>query len=97
MKKSMFCIGWMLLFYCAGSQAAESFAGLGQAQHWESFIAIPDTPVRNQEGRELNFYRDLVKGKIVAINFIFTTGNVFFIDVYIFCFYVLVCRGILFV
>jgi protein SCO1 len=36
-------------------------------------IAIPDVAVIDQDGRELNFYRDLVKGKVVAINFIFTT------------------------
>ena len=34
---------------------------------------IPDTAVYNQNGRRLNFYTDLVKGRVVAINFIFTT------------------------
>ena len=34
---------------------------------------IPDVPVQDQNGNQLNFYRDLVKGKVVAINFIFTT------------------------
>ena len=34
---------------------------------------IPDTPVRDQNGRHLKFYTDLVKGKTVAVNFIFTT------------------------
>ena len=34
---------------------------------------IPDVPVLDQTGRRLNFYTDLVKGKTVAINFIFTT------------------------
>lgn len=34
---------------------------------------IPDTPVVDQDGKRLNFYTDLVKGKVVAINFIFTT------------------------
>ena len=33
---------------------------------------IPDIEVRDQDGRTLNFYTDLVKGKTVAINFIFT-------------------------
>jgi cytochrome oxidase Cu insertion factor (SCO1/SenC/PrrC family) len=36
-------------------------------------LKIPDTIVYNQHGRKLNFYTDLVKGKTVAINFIFTT------------------------
>lgn len=34
---------------------------------------IPDVPVLDQDGRKLNFYTDLVKGKTVAINFVFTT------------------------
>ena len=34
---------------------------------------IPDVPVLDQNGKQLNFYTDLVKGKVVAINFIFTT------------------------
>jgi cytochrome oxidase Cu insertion factor (SCO1/SenC/PrrC family) len=38
-----------------------------------SEIKIPDTVVVDQDGRKLNFYSDLVKGKTVAINFIFTT------------------------
>jgi cytochrome oxidase Cu insertion factor (SCO1/SenC/PrrC family) len=34
---------------------------------------IPDVLVLDQDGRELKFYTDLVKGKTVAVNFIFTT------------------------
>ena len=34
---------------------------------------IPNTPILDQNGKQLNFYNDLVKDKIVAINFIFTT------------------------
>jgi cytochrome oxidase Cu insertion factor (SCO1/SenC/PrrC family) len=36
-------------------------------------LRIPETTVYDQDGRKLNFYADLVKGKTVAINFIFTT------------------------
>ena len=35
--------------------------------------SIPDTPVVDQHGRPLRFYSDLVKGNLVAINFLFTT------------------------
>lgn len=38
-----------------------------------SSLRIPDSQVLDQEGRKLKFYTDLVKGKTVAINFIFTT------------------------
>lgn len=34
---------------------------------------IPNATVYNQDGKKLNFYDDLIKGKTVAINFIFTT------------------------
>jgi protein SCO1 len=36
-------------------------------------LTIPDVTVLDEDGREVRFYSDLVKGKIVAINFIFTT------------------------
>ena len=35
-------------------------------------MVIPDVEVLDQHGNELHFYRDLIKGKTVAINFIFT-------------------------
>lgn len=34
--------------------------------------AIPDVEVQDQTGRTLHFYRDLVQGRTVAINFLFT-------------------------
>jgi cytochrome oxidase Cu insertion factor (SCO1/SenC/PrrC family) len=34
---------------------------------------IPDVTIFNQDGGRLKFYSDLIKGKTVAINFIFTT------------------------
>lgn len=37
------------------------------------FLKIPDNRVYDQFGKPKNFYTDLVKGKTVAINFIFTT------------------------
>lgn len=36
---------------------------------------LPATRVVDQDGRELDFYRDLVAGRTVAMNFIFTTGT----------------------
>jgi cytochrome oxidase Cu insertion factor (SCO1/SenC/PrrC family) len=38
-----------------------------------SSTRIPDVPVYDQYGKRLKFYSDLIKGKTVAINFIFTT------------------------
>jgi cytochrome oxidase Cu insertion factor (SCO1/SenC/PrrC family) len=51
----------------AAAAPAAGVAELGEAPK------IPDLPVVDQDGRELKFYTDLVKGKTVAINFIFTT------------------------
>ncbi len=34
--------------------------------------SIPNTPVLNQAGDDLRFYNDLIKGRTVAINFVFT-------------------------
>lgn len=34
---------------------------------------LPDVTVQDQNGKSLNFYSDLVKGKVVAVNFVFTT------------------------
>jgi protein SCO1 len=36
-------------------------------------LSLPEVAVLDQDGRRLDFYRDLVKGRVVAINFIFTT------------------------
>jgi protein SCO1/2 len=36
-------------------------------------ITIPDVAVLDQDGKEFRFYSDLVKGKVVAINFVFTS------------------------
>jgi cytochrome oxidase Cu insertion factor (SCO1/SenC/PrrC family) len=42
-------------------------------QYTFSSSQIPDVKVYDQNGQPLNFYTDLVKGRNVAINFIFTT------------------------
>jgi cytochrome oxidase Cu insertion factor (SCO1/SenC/PrrC family) len=36
-------------------------------------MSIPDTPVIDQHGRPRRFHSDLIKGRVVAINFLFTT------------------------
>lgn len=41
----------------------------------EAALRVPDTTVLDQHGKRLHFYSDLVKGKTVAINFVFTTCN----------------------
>jgi len=36
-------------------------------------LNIPDVPLLDQTGKAVHFYSDLVEGKVVAMNFIFTT------------------------
>ena len=36
-------------------------------------LSIPDVDVLDQDGRKRKFYTDFVKGKVVVINFVFTT------------------------
>lgn len=38
-----------------------------------SRVAIPDVVVTDQQGNKVRFYTDLVRGRTVAVNFIFTT------------------------
>jgi protein SCO1 len=58
----------------AGLVEAETHQqAVGAAADARSRTRMPDVPVRDQNGRQLKFYSDLVKGKTVAINFIFTT------------------------
>jgi len=40
---------------------------------WSLQPKIPDVPVVTQDGAHVKFHQDLVAGKVVAINFIFTT------------------------
>ncbi|HVG34329.1 MAG TPA: SCO family protein [Pyrinomonadaceae bacterium] len=57
----------------SASNAAANNANDANSGKAISSPRIPDTTVYDQNGRKLKFYTDLVKGKTVAINFIFTT------------------------
>ena len=39
----------------------------------DATMTIPDVELLDQDGRKIHFYSDLVKGRVVVINFIFTT------------------------
>ena len=53
--------------------ASEAIGGATNPTSSSESLRIPDVHVYDQNGKRLNFYTDLVKGKTVAINFIFTT------------------------
>lgn len=56
-----------------GNNDASSSASSSAEATSLSSSRIPDSHVIDQYGKRLNFYSDLIKGKTVAINFIFTT------------------------
>ena len=53
--------------------AAHGAAPEGGAASANSHMNIPDVELLDQHGRKVRFYSDLVRGKTVAVNFIFTT------------------------
>jgi cytochrome oxidase Cu insertion factor (SCO1/SenC/PrrC family) len=57
----------------APSSSPSEFPGRIEDATTLSSLKIPDILVSDQNGKQLRFYSDLVKGKTVAINFIFTT------------------------
>ncbi|HSF44206.1 MAG TPA: SCO family protein [Thermoanaerobaculia bacterium] len=83
MKKTL----WMALALAFGAtQAGPLFAQHEHHQHQAAAaqpdkleaqpvagLDIPDVPVMDQDGNAVRFYSDLVKGKVVAVNFVFTT------------------------
>jgi protein SCO1/2 len=59
----------------AGAEMPSADSGYTAAHesHASAKMTIPDVELLDQDGRRLHFYSDLVKGKVVVINFIFTT------------------------
>ena len=57
----------------ADSAVRSNPSGVTNKSGATSKFVIPDVEVLDQDGKRLHFYSDLIKGKTVAINFIFTT------------------------
>lgn len=57
----------------AEGQACHTAPAQGQAGGPHHTSSIPDISVVTQDGTPVNFYSDLVKGKVVAVNFVFTS------------------------
>jgi protein SCO1 len=55
----------------AGNGADTDATGAGEVS--SQTLSIPDVVLVNQEGEPVHFYEDLVKDKVVAIDFVFTT------------------------
>lgn len=61
------------MIWCFVSLHLLASYAMADAIRWEKFPYIPDVTVLNQNGEQVRFYSDLVKGKTVVINFIFTS------------------------
>ena len=57
----------------ADAPGASTEGGAAQPAHVSSKMTIPDVELLDQDGRKVRFYTDLVKGRTVAVQFIFTT------------------------
>jgi cytochrome oxidase Cu insertion factor (SCO1/SenC/PrrC family) len=57
----------------AGKPPIKEGAATASTEGQSSRMSIPDLALLDQDGREIHFYSDLVKGKVVVIQFIFTT------------------------
>lgn len=51
----------------------ETTAEVAQPELGATKLNVPDVELLDQNGRKIHFYTDLIKGRTVAINFIFTT------------------------
>jgi protein SCO1 len=62
----------LVLFVAVEAGAQSCHTPAAQTKKPETKMVIPDVAVLDQDGNKLHFYSDLIKGKTVAINFIFT-------------------------
>jgi len=75
-------VTWCAIMLCVAAapiqqeRAASASRGEGGGPpHDKAYVkmTIPDAEVLDQDGKKLRFYTDLIKGKVVVINFVFTT------------------------
>ena len=70
----LFVCGVMVAAVAGGARPVTSAAGQAQSAPSSRLARhFPNVPLRTQDNRDVRFYDDLVKGKVVLINFMFTT------------------------
>ncbi|PYQ99635.1 MAG: SCO family protein [Acidobacteria bacterium] len=73
-KAVLFVCGVMVAAVAGGARPVTSAAGQAQSAPSSRLARhFPNVPLRTQDNRDVRFYDDLVKGKVVLINFMFTT------------------------
>jgi protein SCO1 len=65
-------IASLALVISVGSMPAAAQATTPEAQPLDG-LSVPDVSLVDQDGRPVHFYSDLVKNRVVAMNFVFTT------------------------
>lgn len=69
----MRCANWLRRsLQCAILSMGLSMGCLAYADVWMPPPGLPDLDVEDQDGRPLRFYRDVLQGRTVLINFMFT-------------------------
>jgi protein SCO1 len=71
MKTSIHSLAWALAL-TAGLLPAAAQTAAPEARPLDG-LQVPDVRLVDQDGRPVRFYTDLVKGRVVAMNFVFTT------------------------
>jgi len=74
MKSAFFALALIVAANVAQAQSCHTTAPAKPvAATATAATTIPDVKVTTQDGRTVNFYSDLIKGKVVAVNFVFTS------------------------
>ena len=73
MKAIVMIVFATFIFGAASAQVKQKPPQAPKPKDPTASLRIPNATVYDQNGKKLKFYTDLVKGKTVAINFIFTT------------------------
>jgi cytochrome oxidase Cu insertion factor (SCO1/SenC/PrrC family) len=68
--KSLLAMAALLGLFCTVASAAAQQKQVADEQAARNYFT--DLPVLNQEGRQLRFYSDVLKDKVVLVNFVFT-------------------------
>lgn len=71
MKLIAFSLAVVLLTFAPVAEAQQAPASLSRPQYHGDYF--PNIILHDQDGRAVRFYDDMIRGKVVAINFVYTT------------------------
>lgn len=73
MKPTCFALVLIVAAGIAEAQSCHTPSTKPAAPASTAAASIPDVKVTTQDGKTVDFYSDLIKGKVVAVNFVFTS------------------------